>query len=177
MIAVNLLPNKIKEALEREKKYALISKAAISIFTIMTLLTIPLLLGRIILKNRFITTVATSTQVTLQPRAGSYDIATINKKIKSIAKIQEEFIPWSKLFIVLSKKVPAGISLSKIDVNQDTKTLTVSGYSETRADFLAFKNSLENDPLFTNIESPVSNILKQTAIDFTLQITLDTTNL
>lgn len=174
MITVNLLPTSRKVLLSQEKRYALIVRATLSLFTMLTLLTIPLLMGRVILKNKFISTVLETTRVTAIPKSGSYDIKDINKKIKAISVIQGEFVPWAKLFVVLSEKTPEGVFLSSVEINQDTKTLSITGFAANRASFLDFKNSLENDPLFTNIESPVGNILKQKDIDFTLRITLNT---
>ncbi len=50
--------------------------------------------------------------------------------------------------------------------------ITLSGKSPTRQQFLTYLASLEKNPLFKKINSPVKNLIQEKNISFTLEITL-----
>jgi len=54
----------------------------------------------------------------------------------------------------------------------DIKRVRLAGISPDRESLLAFTNILEQENLFTNVEVPVSNFVKEHDIEFSMEITL-----
>jgi Tfp pilus assembly protein PilN len=92
----------------------------------------------------------------------------IASKVKSGLKKQKEY--WNIIYEINSK-VPADVVLTNFGVSADGM-IVLKGLAYTRADFLAFKDGLENSELLKNLESPISNLVmeKDVSFEFTAEI-------
>lgn len=69
--------------------------------------------------------------------------------------------------------VPAGVSLRSFEFNNETRTVSIAGDAETRNQFLAFEEALREQTLyFSQVESPISNLLKPENVQFNFKILL-----
>ncbi|MBU6415031.1 hypothetical protein KGQ34_02200, partial [Patescibacteria group bacterium] len=64
------------------------------------------------------------------------------------------------------------VLLAQIQYNQRGGGVRISGWAETRNKFLDFKNALETGGTVRNIVSPISNIIKETNLQFSLDGTV-----
>lgn len=177
MITLNLLPDALKEDLKSKHTHLIFVNASVVLFVVLTAVTIFILLGRMVLQNQFVNTVMETTLVNKRSSPIAEDVEKINNTIKTVADIQQDFVPWSNLIIDLSQLVPPDVNLRQVSIIQKNNTLKLSGYAATRSAFLEFKDNLTESPIFTTVDSPISNLLKQEDIQFTLDIILDTTKL
>lgn len=53
-----------------------------------------------------------------------------------------------------------------------THKISINGFASSRNDFLAFQQRIQTDRNFLNIDSPVSNLVNENDINFTINITL-----
>ncbi len=53
-----------------------------------------------------------------------------------------------------------------------THKISINGFASSRNDFLAFQQRIQTDKNFLNIDSPVSNLVNENDINFTINITL-----
>ncbi len=76
------------------------------------------------------------------------------------------------------RHVHPGIKLSSLTYERQTETaatLRLHGIAATRGDLLTFITSLQAEPFFAVIDSPVSNLIRDRGATFSLSITLNFT--
>lgn len=174
MLALNLLPPETKKEIIARRINQVIKNNLLFLFVTATIITVSLLWGRIFLDNQFITTVNNTSQVSKRINSPlTADVHTINQTLQTITKIQQEFIPWPTVLFELGSVTPPAVIISNIQITQESATLQIRGLALTRSAFLQFKEDLEKNNLFTNIKSPVQNLLAQKNINFNLEITLN----
>ncbi len=98
----------------------------------------------------------------------SHNLLVINgtaKQIVALAPLRQTPKDSLAAFLAL---VPASISISQWDYEDDKLQFTISGVSETREDLLNFKSDLENSQKFTNISLPLTFLESSTNIPFSM---------
>ena len=68
----------------------------------------------------------------------------------------------------IAMRMPLTITLTSFSYEQKANTILLQGNATTRADLLVFIDKLRDHPDFSNIESPVTNILKERDVSFNL---------
>lgn len=101
-------------------------------------------------------------------------IKNMNNKLSLIEKTKKDKFLVSERVIneIISKK------MSDIKINQFTykndilhnKIISITGTAKSRERLLLFRNTLENDPLFSKIDLPISNFVKGSNIHFSLTL-------
>lgn len=77
------------------------------------------------------------------------------------------------IFDIVVPLIPDGVSLAGFDLNAPTRKLTLSGKAVTRESFLLFEKNLKGKTsVFSEVNSPLSNVLKPDNITFVLVLTL-----
>jgi len=90
----------------------------------------------------------------------------INQRLEYLAKIIEEQVTWSPILEKLAQIVPKNTRLESLEINN--KEIKIGGYAETRDDVLLLQKILGQEKQFIDINSPLSNVVKQKNIDFYL---------
>lgn len=104
------------------------------------------------------------------------DIQELNAKLALFEKAQKEkfFVSFNVLDLVLLKKIP-GIKITQMSFNTDIqggKSLDLKGVSNTREDLLIFKKNLEDNGVFSSVNLPISNFVKTSNIQFSINLSL-----
>ena len=92
-------------------------------------------------------------------------IKNFNDRLAQIASLQEKHKYYSRALIEILNLLPQNIRLGSLVVNEKNQA-TLSGFSPDREKIIAFKEALEKSNKFGVIENPLSNLLKQTDINF-----------
>ncbi|MFH1366711.1 MAG: hypothetical protein ABIH38_01835 [Patescibacteria group bacterium] len=102
-------------------------------------------------------------------------IQEINKNIILLADIQSDYVKWSNYLTDFTALIPANILLNQLSLNQESKEIQINGHADQRDDFLVLKANLENTKIISDLNSPISNLIKKEDIDFviTAKIVLD----
>ena len=90
-----------------------------------------------------------------------------NLELEKVRSIQKEHKNYSLLFEQLLPLVPAGVRFKSLRIDESNK-IVLAGFVSDREQIIKFKDSLESSPHFSDIESPLSNLVKQSNIDFNL---------
>jgi hypothetical protein len=101
-------------------------------------------------------------------------IQTINEKLSIFPKKPVLSSVVSEVVYEVEKVLPQGITLVSIRILSDvekTRTVEVSGTSNTRDTLLSFVKKLETTERFSNVVLPVSSYAKGTNIPFTVSFT------
>ncbi|MEA3249217.1 MAG: PilN domain-containing protein [Patescibacteria group bacterium] len=89
----------------------------------------------------------------------------INDFIRRTNHIHGRYIDWSAVLDTLSHTAPEGIRFGSVTVSADN-TIRIEGSAALRDDVLLMKQRLEKLPQFSNISSPLSNILQRENLQF-----------
>lgn len=94
----------------------------------------------------------------------------INQQLEYISQIQKSQISWSAILEKLAQITPSNTRLEFLEI-LDNK-VQINGFARSRDDVLSFQRILEQEKQFTEIESPLSNFVKQKDINFTFSFKL-----
>ncbi|HYC83449.1 MAG TPA: PilN domain-containing protein [Candidatus Paceibacterota bacterium] len=86
----------------------------------------------------------------------------------------EEFEP-SLLFKEIIDSKPEGISLASFsytEVSSDQRVVVIEGIAATRKSLIAFIDTLEANPKFASVVSPLSNVIKDVDAPFSITLSL-----
>lgn len=81
----------------------------------------------------------------------------------------------SRIYPVVSEVVsaiPEGLTISSLRLSVDKKNLVIDGQAETRDIFLEAIKRLRDSPSVSNVVSPLSNIIRERDITFSLNISI-----
>ena len=82
----------------------------------------------------------------------------LQKGLKSLTPVLEELVGLA----------PEGVSLTDFSYEKSFSRIELNGRALLREQFLIFQKKIEESPDFTDIDSPISNLLKQKDVDFVL---------
>lgn len=97
------------------------------------------------------------------------NVLALNKLINKLSSVPKLPLMGETLDKLFEDKIE-GISFESIDYTNQ-KVITIAGRASTREILLAFTRKLNQDSYFSNVSSPISNLIKSTDINF--QITLE----
>jgi Tfp pilus assembly protein PilN len=98
------------------------------------------------------------------------EIDGMNQQLQSFSKLQSQEKDYSFYLEKLTDLANPGIKLNSVSF--DASKVNVSGQATTRDVLLTFKSALEGSSYFQNVNTPLSNFLKQTNIGFTFSFEL-----
>jgi hypothetical protein len=106
--------------------------------------------------------------VTASTKEYAEKIGYLNDQIKYIETIQSEYIPYSIFFDEIMNISDNNINFSEVSINSGEKNIAFKGHALTRDSLLLFKKNLENSKFFTEVNLPLTDILKKENINFTI---------
>ena len=99
------------------------------------------------------------------------DIKEFNQKLKTVETIQKDHIAWTNFFIKFSLLVPDDIGIYNLSLNKDK--IVITGLAKTRDQLLKFKENLENSSLFSEVVTPLEDLLKKEDVDFHIKANIN----
>jgi len=91
----------------------------------------------------------------------------LNKSLARIDLKQKEMILWTPIFEELSNITPIGVNLTNLSHQSTLNKVSLKGFADTRENFLYFQDKLGESSCFSEIEAPLSNLIKQNNVEFT----------
>lgn len=173
MLTTNLLPQEDKKTIELVKTAKLSRTAAVfvcgllvinAVLVLPTLL--PLLFERKELKREFAT--GQEAQQKFQVSARSKELRVLAATLREIRVYASQPHYPSKILDTLANHGNAGISLETITV-AETGGVILNGKADTRKALLEFESTLRNSPYLADISSPLSNVIRESNISFSIQ--------
>lgn len=96
------------------------------------------------------------------------DIQIANRVFMSLRNSGTDSSQAAFIFDTIFKKTGTVLSIQRLSV-QSSREVEIRGFASTRGDLLAFEESLRRSDIFHSIVSPLSNIIKETDITFSIQ--------
>ncbi|MES2953763.1 MAG: PilN domain-containing protein [Patescibacteria group bacterium] len=101
------------------------------------------------------------------------EVKKINARLSFLAGNTLDLTPPSVFVTRLLAHVPSGVTLTGASYDRGKElapgaTLRITGIGASREAVLAFSKALAAEPLFTSVESPISNLVRPSKISFTI---------
>lgn len=175
---INLLPTEDKVANKKDYLSRLFVVAGILIFIIVTIsfvLFLPVFLSLFFEEKDLARQLDVLRQDDSSVEAEKIyaELGVLNARLALYEKNNNEVRQVSALIkkIISFKTDGIRISSFRYEKDKDGKIIII-GKSDSRSDFVDFKKKLEDDKSFSSVSSPLSNLLKETDISFTMTIEL-----
>jgi Tfp pilus assembly protein PilN len=170
MIRINLLPDREKESKRIEKTIGNIARTGLSVvFSLVALfaymLAIQVVLGIELSSARF-ESAAHSEKTANEMKETEEMLKNVNAATQKVNRTSKEMPCWSKVLKHLSDICPDGVRLDSAHIEKEF--VRIQGFSKTRESFLQFQEELKKEG-FTNIVSPVSNVVSPKDFEFTVE--------
>ena len=99
------------------------------------------------------------------------DISELNEALLRIEIIRKkEAFNFPYILRLVGGAVPGGANLRNITFQSEM--MTISGHADERAQVLELEDMLKQEPIFKDLDSPLSNIVKERDINFTFSFSL-----
>lgn len=95
----------------------------------------------------------------------------VSKTLLEVGSAFERRARASAVFSMFSDELPSGIEVSNLTVKENGDVV-VNGRAATRREILQFEDALRKSERFESLVTPLSNIIRNTDIPFTIQGTL-----
>ena len=164
MINLNLLPFSTKRQIAKNIHWIRLTNNFVLIAGVLLVLSILLAAGQKYLdyQTKRIEQINTGNQEEAQ-------VQMINNKMEEVEVVQRDYVKWSRVISNFLQLIPNGNSLHNLQFDKEGQTIFITGLAQTRDDFLNLQTKLEESDLITKIKFPISNLLYQTNINFTLE--------
>lgn len=82
--------------------------------------------------------------------------------------------PWPLMLRTIDQAAPDGVNFHTLNLSLATHQVTLNGHADTRDHMIAFQQALKALPSLTNVNSPITNLLKHDNINFSMTATFST---
>lgn len=171
-IKLNLIPQYRKDEITQQVRLMTILRWEIELFFIIVIFLMLLLSLKYIL---IFNLNAQNSELDGKQNKGKYEkIISLDNNFKAInalvaldGSIQGDQLYWSKLFEKISTIIPEGIRIIKI-ANKN-HTILMAGVADTRDILVSMREKLSQEPCFSNINLPLSNLVSKDNIAFQIE--------
>lgn len=169
MIILNLIPEKEKKELQILNTYIAIKDFILVISAGIIISSTMLLLGKIILLDRFTHAVSNNILSTLPIKISNSAIKNIKKEIDAVSQIQKGHIDWITFFVKFNSIANSGITISALSVN-DKGSAEISGSAKKRQDLIDFEKNINSSGYFKEYKFPYDALFKKENIIFSMNL-------
>lgn len=177
MLNLNLLPPQEKRSVAyevRARAVAAVGAGLIAVF----LIGLALLLPTVFLLGFQKSEVVRAANIELQSQEQS-GVANHVLEIEDANRLAAAFVREEKsregvfpLFAAIIRSVPPSVRLESLYLHAEAREVTIEGFSPSRELLLTLLQSLEREPHFTKVSSPVANLVKPSDIRFSITATV-----
>lgn len=173
MLKLNLLP----PAEKKELKFAELNSLILSLagWFLILLLIFSLLLGNALFCLSILLKEQKNLIAVKKSNPQMQNLLEIEKKIQQANQIIEQvdsaqgrIVLWTPVFEEIAEIVPNGIYLTNFSCQSDSKLITLNGWANQRENLLYFQKLLEKNPSFKEVKIPLSNLIREEDIDFSI---------
>jgi predicted RND superfamily exporter protein len=177
MIKMNLLPPEQKKRIKILILYRDIISSGLILFLLFLLLIIFLGGSLTFLNMQYLAfekdindqqsrIIQTETLKTIQNR-----IKELNDGILAIKKIEDSKSDLYEVLDRINEEIFQGVKIYSLQIDNDSKLITVSGYSSSRENLVAIRKILNGDSHYKEVDFPLSNLANPTNINFRFSFT------
>jgi len=176
-LGINLLPRDFKQKLQREGLRALMSilQLLVGIFATTLLVSLVVVWATLSIEANSLHQINETTAGILKgERYAEIDelVNDFNKEVRVALQTDPKGKLNSKIIKDILEILPKEIKLNHFNWLGQDGVLEIAGLADTRDTYLAFRELLSSRSYVSNVEVPLSNIVKQRAVDFIIRFQL-----
>jgi len=172
MLRLNIIPAELKQEIKHIKILQLFKRLGFLLVSFILVYAAVFVASSQVLKRYAKDVFANQASIGKNSTEYIDKVKNINEQINSVAKIQENYIPFSDFLLDIFKKINQGVKLNQLTIDQETGNFTLSGTADSRDSLLKLKTDLESSGLFSELDLPINNLLKKDDINFTISAKL-----
>jgi len=181
MIELNLLPPQEKNELKLERLYhwLIFYGSATILIVLLFVVFLALIWSFILIQLKTYTVNLENTKTSFQGQSIENQqklISSFNRQLEKINQIQNDHKYYSPILAHLAGLIPSGIRIDAFAVDKQGNC-TLTGYAQRRSQLLLLKEALEKSSFFEKIDNPISNLTKQTDINFSFKFAVKSATL
>jgi len=178
---INLLPEKEKQFLKERRTTRIFLICGVLVLVFLVSLAFSLIALKFWLFGNLVSLEAVlqnlENELNLQEnQLISKEIMSANNRVQIIQRFFEERLEIAPFLKKISQILPANLSLESISFQKNNYQFFIEGFSPSRLDLLIFKNRLEENPEFFEINFPPSNWVKPENFNFVVQFKIKKLN-
>lgn len=173
MISHNLLPKEYIQRANYERLsrfFTILHIYVASVITIGTVLLLP--------SYFFLTYEEEGVRSQIEVAKKGVEVQRVEEVESKIRKINEKFAlvathpfpPVPEYLDTITGRIPEGVTLTSFAYAKDEQAIKLVGKALERDQFLQFLDNLKTEKTFLSIDSPISNLLKESDLTFTITI-------
>jgi len=135
---------------------------------LLALTGIVLLGGRWILQEHFNNLATSAASATSKQTHVKSEIRDVNRLLKDVDAIQQEYVQWTPIFIGISDDLPPGVFLDSMTFDDIEKKATFTGRAKTREDLLALQKHLTSKDFLSEVHIPITQFTERKNIPFVI---------
>jgi len=97
--------------------------------------------------------------------------AEANRSASRAIAFYRDHPSWTAVLLALDRTIPDSVTVSSL--SSKDYLIYLSGSAETRDDFLEFERRLREEPCFSSVEAPVSNLFSKEDVEFQIDLSVD----
>jgi Tfp pilus assembly protein PilN len=176
MIRLNLIPENKKEEIRQAYRFRMVLKWGVELSSILFVFALLLfsinyiLLINLRMADQEINSIKSNNEKYKEMEKYDSEIREINSKVATIEKIAGGQLYWSKFLAKLNEKAIPEIEMTNILTKN--YAIFLAGKAKNRDDLLKFKENLEKEECFTDVNLPLSNLVSRAEVDFQLDLNI-----
>ena len=167
----NLLAKEDQKDIRLEKATAAVLNFFIWVVMSLIILAVFIIAGRIYLTSELSTT---ETKIDLQKQVVSQDenqqlkktLDEFNTHLLNLVNLDEHQGQWSEVLISFARLIPKDVSIDSFTAERETGRIRISGFASSRESVLQLRQNLLAAADFTDVNFPLSNLVKPTNLSF-----------
>ena len=175
-ITLNLIPPEKKEEITKNKRF----KSAVKVEIILTIIFIVFLAA--LFSFKYILNLNLSSLSSAYQKEGDspqfvkikdFDekFGKLNSQVGEVLSAKRDQLYWTDLFVKLNGVIFPGIKIDSFSTQDYLATL--KGTAESRSDLILFKEKLENEQCFSNINLPISDLVNKDNVSFQIDFIIN----
>ncbi|HNP74951.1 MAG TPA: hypothetical protein PKL09_01155 [bacterium] len=168
-INLNLLSPEHKKELKVKRIYITIKEMVMLILLFTCISAILLLLSRYFLEEQLAMLMDKNATAIRVGEEINKKVVTFNEKITNAYNIQQKSKHWSQLLVTIATITPADIAYNSIKIYPEKTLIELQGTAQTRQALINFKNELDDNDSFSEIDLPLTDLLAKENNSFTLK--------
>jgi Tfp pilus assembly protein PilN len=90
----------------------------------------------------------------------------LNTHLSNLVLLDEQQAVWSEVLIELARLTPVDTSIDTIQADRESFVIRLTGFSLNRDSVLQFRRNLLASEYFSDVDFPLSNLIKPTDVNF-----------
>lgn len=172
---LSVLPENVKRSIRREYLTRLFALALLGAAAGMGSVAVFLIPAYVVVRSDWqqLSERAKVMEVTAESQAAMQETVMEVKDVIAVFGTEGKFASVLPLVEAVAQARPEGVRLSGFSFDRGEKVVHVEGVADTRGALVAYKEALEDLPMFAAIDLPISELARGENIDFTLEAALE----